>query len=60
VPGSSVSDNQSGWAIVMTADGPALGAAAVYGTTVVRGAGAWKFRKVMLGMDGYAGGAPTR
>lgn len=46
--------------IVTTDAGPALGAAAIYGTTVIRDAGTWKFRKVMLGMDGYAGGAPTR
>jgi 3-phenylpropionate/cinnamic acid dioxygenase small subunit len=46
--------------IVTTDAGPTLGAAAVYGTTVIRDAGTWKFRKVMLGMDGYAGGAPTR
>jgi hypothetical protein len=46
--------------IVMTDDGPTLGAAAVYGATVARIAGAWKFRDVRLGMDGYAGDAPVR
>jgi hypothetical protein len=46
--------------IVMTDGGPTLGAAAVYGATVARIGGVWKFRHVALGMDGYAGSAPTR
>jgi len=46
--------------IVMTDAGPTVGAAAVYGATVARTGGAWKFRHVSLGMDGYAGNAPTR
>jgi len=46
--------------IVMSDDGPTLGAAAVYGATVARSNGVWKFRYVALGMDGYAGTAPTR